>query len=437
MKKSEVFSLIDSDEVRSVRLWFTDILGRVKGFTISTDEVERAIEEGVNFDGSSIEGLVRIEESDLRAVPDLDSTYVIPEEENRKSLIFICDIFYPDETPVESSPRYILRKMLDKIEEKNIKFYTGAELEFFYFPDEDSIHLRDTKGYFDIIPFDRYDGVSEEIMKRLNDLGVKVEMEHHEVAENQHEIDIRYEEAMKTADHLQIAKYVIKETAREKGVYATFMPKPIFGVNGSGLHMHQSLFKNGKNLFFGEGDDYHLSEMARNYVAGILKYSKEITSVTNQWVNSYKRLVPGYEAPAYITWGRQNRSALLRVPSFKTRKKSSCRIEYRAPDPGTNPYLCMCVLLGAGYRGIEEGLIPPEPVERDIYSMSVSEKEKYSIELLPDSLYAAIIETEKGELVRDLFGDTFFTKYIDNKKEEWREYRIQVTSYELNRYLSL
>lgn len=435
MEKSDILSLIKSGDVKIVRLWFTDILGRVKGFSIGADELERAIDEGINFDGSSIEGFVRIEESDLTAIPDLNSTYIIPEEDEKKSLIFICDVFYPDGTPVESSPRYIFKKTLEKAKKMGFKYFAGAELEFFYFPDEKDVHVRDTKGYFDIIPFDSYDGVSVEIVKRLNKIGINVEMEHHEVSENQHEIDIRYEEALKTTDHLQIARYVIKETAREKGVYATFMPKPVFGVNGSGLHVHQSIFSDDKNIFYGGEENYQLSRIAKSYIAGLLKYAKEITSVTNQWVNSYKRIVPGYEAPVYISWGRQNRSALLRVPSFK--RPSSCRLEYRAPDPGTNPYLAFSVMLGAGLKGIEDELNPPEPIEEDIYTMSNERKKTLNIEVLPDSLYAAILETENSELVKELFGETFFNKYILNKKAEWESYRIQVTDYETDKYLSL
>ena len=435
MERSEVHSLLDSGEIKIVRLWFTDILGRVKGFSIAPDEVERALEEGINFDGSSIEGLVRIEESDLTAKPDLYSTYIIPDEDGMKSLIFICDIYYPNGKPVESSPRYMLKKTLEKAEKMGFRYFTGAELELFYFPDKENIRARDTKGYFDVVPYDNYDGISEEIVKILNRIGVTVEMVHHEVSENQHEIDLRYEEAIKMADHIQVARYLVKETARKRGAYATFMPKPVFGINGSGLHVHQSFFSNGKNLFYKEDENYHLSEIAKQYTAGLLKYSKEITSVTNQWVNSYKRLVPGFEAPVYVSWGRQNRTALLRVPSFK--RSTSCRVEYRVPDPGTNPYLCFTVLLGAGLKGIEDKLTPPEPIEEDIYTMSLERKKSLNIEVLPDSLYAAIIETEKSKLVRELFGDTFFKKYIQNKKAEWENYRIQVTDYEIEKYLSL
>lgn len=435
MKEKEVLSLLKSEEVKAIRLWFTDILGRVKGFSISHKEAERALEEGINFDGSSIEGLVRIEESDLTAKPDLSSTYVFPDENGRKTIIFICDIYYPDGKPVESSPRHTLKKILNKVKENGWNFFVGSELEFFYFSDKKDLNDRDTKGYFDVIPYDKYDEISEKIVNILNEVGVEVEVAHHEVSENQHEIDLRYEEALKMADHIQIAKYVVKETARENGVFATFMPKPVFGLNGSGLHLHQSFFNKKKNIFYEENQDYHLSKIAKNYTAGLLKYAKEITSITNQWVNSYKRLVPGYEAPVYVSWGRQNRSALLRVPSFKS--ATSCRVEYRTPDPATNPYLTFSAMLGAGLKGIEDKLPLGEPIEEDIYTMSKERKEKLNIEMLPDSLYAAILETEKSELVRDLFGVEFFNKYIRNKKAEWENYRIQVTDYETEKYFSL
>jgi len=435
MNKSDLFSLLQAGEVKAIRLWFTDILGKIKGFSISHKEAERALEEGMNFDGSSIEGLVRIEESDLTAKPDLSSTYIFPDENDKKTIIFICDIYYPDGKPVESSPRYVLKKTLDKIKKNGWDFFVGSELEFFYFSEKKDLTNRDTKGYFDVIPYDKYDEISEEIVNILNEVGVEVEVAHHEVSENQHEIDLRYGEALKMADHIQVAKYVVKETARENGVFATFMPKPVFGLNGSGLHIHQSFFSGGENIFYDKKDNYHLSALAKHYTAGLLKYATEITSITNQWVNSYKRLVPGYEAPVYVSWGRQNRSALLRVPSFKN--ANSCRIEYRTPDPATNPYLSLSAMLGAGLKGIKDKLPLGEPIEEDIYTMSTERKEKLNIEILPNSLYTAIMETEQSKMVRNLFGNKFFNKYIQNKKAEWENYRIQVTDYEIEKYLSL
>ena len=435
MNKADLYTLIQEGETKAIRLWFTDILGRVKGFSISHKEVERALEEGINFDGSSIEGLVRIEESDLTAKPDLSSSYIFPDERGKKTIIFICDIYYPDGSPVESSPRHILKETLETVKKNGWEFFVGSELEFFYFGEQRDLDIRDTKGYFDVLPYDKYDEISEEIVNILNGVGVEVEVAHHEVSENQHEIDLRYDEALKMADHIQVAKYVIKETARENGVFATFMPKPVFGLNGSGLHLHQSFFKKGKNIFYDKKDNYHLSDIAKNYSAGLLKYAREITSITNQWVNSYKRLVPGYEAPVYVSWGRQNRSALLRVPSFKS--SNSCRVEYRSPDPATNPYLSISAMLGAGLAGIKNKLKLGNPVEEDIYTMSKERKEKLNIEILPDSLYTAITETEKSKLVKNLFGDEFFKKYIRNKKTEWQNYSIHVTDYEIEKYLSL
>jgi glutamine synthetase len=435
MNKSDLFTLLQEGDVKAIRLWFTDILGRVKGFSISLSEVERALEEGINFDGSSIEGLVRIEESDLTAKPDLSSTYVFPDENERKTIIFICDIYYPDGSPVGCSPRHILKKTLNKVKKKSWEFFVGSELEFFYFSEQRDLNIRDTKGYFDVLPYDKYDEISEEIVNILNGVGVDVEVAHHEVSENQHEIDLRYEEALKMADHIQVAKYVIKETARKNGVFATFMPKPVFGLNGSGLHLHQSFFKKGKNIFYDKNGSYNLSDIAQNYAAGLLKYSTEITSITNQWVNSYKRLVPGYEAPVYVSWGRQNRSALLRVPSFKS--STSCRVEYRTPDPATNPYLSISAMLGAGLTGVKNKLKLEDPIEEDIYTMSEERKKKLNIEILPDSLYTAIKATEKSTMVKNLFGDEFFKKYIRNKKAEWENYSIQVTDYEIEKYLSL
>ena len=437
MEAREILAMIKDGVVKDIKLWFTDILGGVKGFTVYREEVDRAIGEGINFDGSSIEGLVRIEESDLTALPDLDAVYSIPDAQGRYNLVILCDILYPDGRPVESSPRYILRNALKKAEEKGFTYFTGVELEFFLFNSKDEINGVDGKGYFDIIPHDSLDELTEEIGNVLNTMGIRVEMNHHEVAPNQHELDFRYQDAMRMADNLQIAKYVVKEWARKKGIYATFMPKPVFGINGSGMHVHQSLFMGGKNAFFDKEDPYYLSPVAKGFIAGLLRFSKEITCVTNQWVNSYKRLVIGYEAPVYISWGRHNRSALVRVPAFKKQKPLSCRIEYRAPDPATNPYLCFSVMLSAGIKGIEEGYPLPDPVEEDIFVMTYERKKELQIDALPDSLNAAIKEMENSRLVKETFGDEFFEKYIRNKYAEWEEYRIQVSDYELKRYINL
>jgi len=422
--------------IEVIRLWFTDILGNLKGFNLGISELDRALEEGIGFDGSSVEGFVRIEESDLIAFPDKSTYFVLPEDiGGTPTACFICDIQYPDGTPYESDPRYVLKKTLEEIKKDGYTFYVGPELEYFYFPNEKNPVPLDEGGYFDVLPFDEAVKVRKETVLLLKDMGFQVEASHHEVAVSQHELDFRYEEALRMADTLQIAKVVIKTKARQCGLYATFMPKPLFGYNGSGLHLHHSLFKDDQNLFFGKNGPYHLSRLAKHFLAGLLKYSREITAITNQWVNSYKRLVIGYEAPVYIAWGRRNRSALVRVPAFKPYKPSSCRLEYRAADPATNPYLAFSVLLAAGLRGVQEKLPLPDPVEEDIYAMPEEVKAKYGIDSLPDSLYSAILVMERSELVRETLGDVLFEKYIRNKKTEWEKYRIQVTDYEIKNYL--
>lgn len=432
----EILQYVKEGRIETVKLWFTDILGRVKGFDLSVRELERAFEEGIVFDGSSIEGFVRIEESDLIAKPDPDSFFVIPEEVNgEKTLIIICDVLHPDGTPYDSCPRYILKRNLEYARNKGFEFFVGPELEYFYFPDEKKPFPLDEAGYFEVFPYDEPERAKMETLHILEKMGIRVEATHHEVASSQHEIDFRYENALRMADILQVAKIIIKQVARKYKIYATFMPKPIFGINGSGLHCHQSLFSGEKNLFYSEEGPYNLSKIARFYIAGLLTHAREITAVTNQWVNSYKRLVVGYEAPVYLSWGRRNRSALIRVPAFKPYKPTSCRIEYRAPDPACNPYLAFSCMLRAGLRGIEESYELSEPVEEDIYAMPEEVKKKYGIDALPDSLYSAILIMEKSNLVKETLGEPLFEKFIKNKKAEWEKYRIQVTDYEINTYL--
>lgn len=436
MDAREIKGIVKEEKIEVVRLWFTDILGQLKGFNLTVNELDRALEEGIGFDGSSVEGFVRIEESDLIAKPDPDTMFFLPEEWGGvRSVGFICDILYSDGSPVESDPRYVLKKMLKYAKEKGFTYYTGPELEYFYFPNDFTPKPLDQGGYFDVLPIDDAIKAREETVTCLMKMGIEVEASHHEVSTSQHEIDFRYKDALKMADQLQIAKTLIKQKARKYGLFASFMPKPVFGINGSGLHIHQSLFKNDENVFYEENDPYNLSPIGKSFIAGLLKHSREITAVTNQWVNSYKRLVIGYEAPVYISWGRKNRSALVRVPAFKPGKSSSCRAEYRAPDPATNPYLAFAVMLGAGLKGIEENYPLPDPIEEDIYAMPEEVKEKYGIDALPDSLYAAILEMEKSELVKNILGEELFYKYIKNKKTEWEQYRIRVTDYEITHYL--
>lgn len=436
MDIKEIKEEIESRGIEVIRLWFTDILGNLKGFNLGIGEIDRALEEGIGFDGSSVEGFVRIEESDLIAVPDKSTFFILPLDiGGAPTACFICDIQYPDGTPCESDPRHVLKKTLEKIKKDGFTFYVGPELEYFYFPDDKNPLPLDEGGYFDVLPFNKAVNVRKETVLALKDMGFQVEASHHEVAMSQHELDFRYNEALRMADTLQIAKVVIKAKAHQHGLYATFMPKPLFGHNGSGLHLHHSIFKKGKNAFFGEDGPYHLSETAQQFLAGLLKHSKEITAITNQWINSYKRLVVGYEAPVYIAWGRRNRSALVRVPAFKPYRPSSCRLEYRASDPATNPYLAFSVLLAAGLKGVQEKLPLPEPVEKDIYAMPDEVKAKYGIDSLPDSLYSATLAMERSQLVKETLGEALFEKYIKNKKTEWEKYRIQVTDYEIKNYL--
>jgi len=432
----EILRTIRDRKIEVVRFWLTDVLGRLKGFNISVGELERGLSEGIMFDGSSVEGFVRIEESDLVAFPDPTTFRVLPEGVGSvPTAILICDIKYPDGRPFESDPRGVLRRNLEKARAMGYEYYVGPELEFFYFPSESDPTPLDRGGYFDIMPLNQASAARKDAVLALMSMGFRVEASHHEVAHSQHEIDFRYSDALSMADLLQVAKVIIKEKARAHGLFASFMPKPVFGINGSGMHVHQSLFSGGENAFYSDSDPYNLSDVAKGFIAGLLAHAREITAVTNQWINSYKRLVVGYEAPVYICWGRKNRSALVRVPAFKKGRASSCRAEYRAPDPACNPYLAFSVVPAAGLAGIKNKYPLPEPVEEDIYRLPDEVKREYGIDALPDSLYSAIEVMEKSEVVREALGPELFAKYLANKREEWERYRIQVTDYEIREYL--
>jgi glutamine synthetase len=332
----------------------------------------------------------------------------------------------------------VLKKALKKAEEQGYTFYVGPELEYFYFKSSDGVpQTLDKGGYFDLTPLDVATELRRETILTLEAMGIRVEYSHHEVAPSQHEIDLRYTDALTMADNAMTYRLVVKEIALRHGVYATFMPKPIFGQNGSGMHTHQSLFKGDKNAFFEPKDEFQLSKIAKSYMAGVLKHSKEITSVTSQWVNSYKRLVPGYEAPVYISWARRNRSTLVRVPMYKPGKEKATRMEYRSPDPACNPYLTFAVMLAAGLKGIEKGYELPPPVEEDIFEMTEEARKRHGIESLPGNLLEAIQLTEQSELVRETLGDHIFQKFIENKKIEWDQYRTHVSQFELEKYLPL
>jgi glutamine synthetase len=437
--KEYVLKMAKENDVRFIRLWFTDILGILKSFAISVDELEGALEEGMGFDGSSIEGFARIDESDMVAKPDPDTFQILPWrplEHNAVARMF-CDILKPGGEPFEGDPRYVLKRNLKKAADLGFTFYVGPELEFFYFKDSTSTETLDSGGYFDLTPLDAATDLRRNTVITLEKMGIGIEYSHHEVAPSQHEIDMRYTDALTMADNVMTYRLVVKQIAINQGAYATFMPKPVFGINGSGMHVHQSLFKGDRNAFFDPKGKYFLSKLARSYVAGLLKYAPEITAINNQWINSYKRLVPGYEAPVYLSWAKRNRSDLIRVPEYRPGKEKATRIELRSPDPACNPYLCFSVMLAAGLKGIEDGLEPPEPVEENVYEMSEKQRIDRGIYTLPASLADAIALTEKSELVRKALGDHVFNAFIENKKIEWNQYRIHVSKYELDRYLPM
>ena len=434
--KEQVRQMVKERGVKFIRLWFTDILGFLKSFAITVEELENALEDGMGFDGSSIEGFARIDESDMVALPDPGTFQMIPwgPTENTVARMF-CDILKPGGEPFEGDPRYILKRNLKRAAEMGYTFYVGPELEYFYFRDSKGTEPLDQGGYFDMTSLDAAVDLRRETVLNLEEMGIGVEYSHHEAAPSQHEIDMRYTDALTMADNVMTYRLVVKEVALRHGVYATFMPKPVFGINGSGMHVHQSLFKGSRNAFFDENDEYHLSRIARSYIAGLLKHAPELTSVTSQWVNSYKRLVPGYEAPVYLSWARCNRADLIRVPEYKPGKEKATRIEYRSPDPACNPYLAFSVMLAAGLDGIEKGYKAPEPVEENVYEMGEEERQRRGIDTLPASLLEAIQLTENSELVHRALGDHVFHTFIKNKKIDWDHYRSQVTDYELKRYL--
>ncbi|MCD6451808.1 MAG: glutamine synthetase [Acidobacteria bacterium] len=435
--------------VEFIRLVFTDILGRPMDFSIPNYEMEKTFSEGKGFDGSSVEGFVRIEESDLIIKPDPTTFRILPWEYQgfnhgvrwREAVIF-GDILTPDKKPYQGDSRYVLKRALSRAcEELGVdNFMVGPELEFFIFPNEHEPTPLDRGGYF---YGGRHGEVRKEIQLLLRKMGIFSEYDHHEVAHGQHEIDLRYLNALEMADVGLIFRYMAKKVARMHGVYATFMPKPINGENGSGMHVHQSLWREGKNLFFSPDDPYHLSDVAKGYMAGLIHHAREITAVLNQWVNSYKRLIVGYEAPVYIAWGQRNRSAYIRVPEYQPGKEQATRIELRSPDPGVNFYLAFAVMLTAGLDGIKKKYPLPDPVEEDIYDMSQARQRRLKIRTLPANLEEAVREMKRSELLKETLGDHIFNKFIANKEVEiteykknvGREYDKQVSEYEISRYL--
>jgi glutamine synthetase len=432
-----VLRTVEERGIRFVRLWFTDVLGFLKSFTITTQELEGALSEGMGFDGSSIEGFSRIQESDMVAIPDPATFQVIPWKLEAPVARMFCDVWNPDGTPFDGDPRGVLKRQLARAAELGFTFYVGPELEFFYFRSHDDPTFLDRGGYFDETPLDVGTDYRKRTVQYLESMGIPVEYVHHEVAPSQHEIDLRYTDALTMADNVMAYRLTVKEVAQEFGIYATFMPKPVAGVNGSGMHTHQSLFEGDRNEFFDASDEYHLSKTAKGYIAGLLRHAPEITLVTNQWVNSYKRLVPGYEAPVYVCWGRRNRSALVRVPMYKPGKEAATRIEYRSPDPACNPYLAFAAMLAAGLAGVEgEYELPPE-ASNNIYEMTDDQREAAGIRSLPEDLVEAIHLAERSDVLREALGDHVHEYLIRNKREEWDAFKAYVSPFELERYLPI
>ncbi|MCD6500253.1 MAG: glutamine synthetase [Deltaproteobacteria bacterium] len=438
-QKETVLKVVHDESIPRIWLWFTDILGQLKGVEIPPSELEKALEEGMGFDGSSIEGFARIEESDLMAIPDPSSfsVYRDPATGRPRSAQIFCDLFEPDGSPYKGDPRRVLRNNLKKLDEKGYCFHVGPEMEYFYLQSPHDPVGFDQTGYFDASMINRGTDLRRRTVTALQGMGVHCEYSHHEVAASQHEIDVHHGDALRMADTVMTIRYLVKEIATEAGAYATFMPKPFYGKNGSGMHVHQSIFEGKQNLFFDENDPYHLSTFAQHYVAGILRHIREITAVLNQWVNSYKRLVLGYEAPAYVSWGQKNRSALVRVPRYRPGKHNASRVEVRSPDPVCNPYLAFSVMLAAGLKGVENQYPLPDPIEMDLFRMSDSERNAFGVKTLPGNLHEAIQVAQESELLRQTLGEHVFSKFIENKKIEWDQYRTQVTDYELRTYLPI
>ena len=436
--KEDILAMVEENGVKFIRLQFTDILGTLKNVAITDRQLEKALNNQCMFDGSSINGFVRVEESDMYLRPDLDTFVIFPwRPQQGKVARLICDVYMPDGTPFEGDPRYILKKAINKAEAMGYTMNVGPECEFFLFEvDNDgnpTLKTNDKGSYFDLGPIDLGEKARRDMTLALEDMGFEIETSHHEVAAGQNEIDFKYADALVTADNVTTFKYVVKSIAQRHGLYATFMPKPLHGVNGSGMHVNISLIKDGKNAFYNEEDQLGLSSVAYNFIAGVLKHIKEICPITNPLVNSYKRLVPDYEAPVYIAWSAKNRSPLIRVPSARG---EGTRIEFRSPDPSSNPYLVLACLLLAGLEGIKDNLEPPKCIDRNIFNLSREERKRENIENLPESLHEAIAYMQKSDLVKEALGKNTFEYYIKAKEVEWDNYRTQVHQWEINSYLS-
>jgi glutamine synthetase len=426
---------VEKRGIDDVLLWFTDLEGHLKSFSITTSELEGALDDGMGFDGSSITGFNAIEESDMVAIPDPETFRVLPDGLTGR---MICDIVTPDGQPYDGDPRHVLRQALDRMKAMGFDtFNVGPEAEYFLFKDEKGTETLDEGGYFAQTTMDAATTIRRDTIRALEGMGIPVEYHHHEVGPSQHEIDIRFANALDMADFMLTYRLVVKEVAKQHGFHATFMPKPLFGENGSGMHTHQSLFTDGRNQFFDEDDKWHLSEVAKAFIAGQLRHAREISAVFAQWVNSYKRLVPGYEAPVYVAWSRRNRSALIRIPLYKPGNEQATRAEIRCPDPACNPYLTFATLLHAGLEGIEKNYELPAPMEQNLYHLTAEQRRERGIVALPETLGEAIDELATSDLARRALGPHVFDRYVELKRKEWDDYRVQLTPWEMENYLGV
>jgi glutamine synthetase len=437
--RKRVHGRIEKEGIEFVLLWFTDIEGHLKSFAVTPSEIEAALDDGMGFDGSSITGFNAIEESDMVAIPDPETFQLMPWKQGETRVArMICDIVTPDGKPYEGDPRYVLRRALDRMASLGFDtFNVGPELEYFLFRDDKGTETLDEGGYFAMTTLDAASELRQETVRALEGMGIPIEYVHHEVGPSQHEIDMRFADALAMADHTVTYRLIVKEIAKKAGYHATFMPKPIFGENGSGMHTHQSLFNEGRNAFFDGDDEWNLSPVGKAFIAGQLRHAREISAVFAQWVNSYKRLVPGYEAPVYVAWSRRNRSALIRIPLYKPGAEQATRAEIRCPDPACNPYLTFAALLHAGLEGIEQGYELPEPMETNLYHLTSEQRKERGIVSLPETLGEAVDELAGSELVRKALGPHIFDRYVELKRAEWDEYRVQLTEWELKKYLSV
>ncbi len=421
--------------IEDVLLWFTDLEGHLKSFSITASEVADALDDGMGFDGSSITGFNAIEESDMVAIPDPGTFRVLPDGQAAR---MICDIVTPDGSPYDGDPRYALRRALDRMRAMGFDtFNVGPEAEYFLFKDEHGTETLDEGGYFAQTTMDAATNVRRDTIRALEAMGIPVEYHHHEVGPSQHEIDIRFANALDMADYMLTYRLIVKEVAKQHGYHATFMPKPLYGENGSGMHTHQSLFVDGRNAFFDADDRWHLSDVGKAFIAGQLRHAREIAAIFAQWVNSYKRLVPGYEAPVYVAWSQRNRSALIRIPLYKPGSEQATRAEIRCPDPACNPYLTFAALLHAGLEGIERGYELPEPMETNLYHLTPEQRRERGIVSLPETLGEAIDELSRSEVARKALGPHIFDRYVELKRREWDEYRVQLTEWEMKKYLAV